>query len=270
MALMITDECINCDVCEPECPNGAIYQGDEIYEIDPDLCTECHDDISDKIDEATVKHSVVTQKPCTTCHDPHVSDEERLLRTNSKTLCLSCHAKPIKVGKRVILGLGELLTKRKNHHGPISRNDCTTCHRGAHGGDEHHLLAGKYPSRFYVPFDAKLYSLCFECHDAELVEEEEDEDVTSFRNGDRNLHYLHVNKTKGRSCRACHEVHASSGPALVRASVPFGKRGWRFPMKFKQTETGGSCQPGCHKAYAYDREEPVTNLEPLPPAPPSK
>ena len=41
MALMITDECINCDVCEPECPNGAIYQGEEIYEIDPALCTEC-------------------------------------------------------------------------------------------------------------------------------------------------------------------------------------------------------------------------------------
>jgi len=41
MALMITDECINCDVCEPECPNSAIAQGDEIYEIDPKLCTEC-------------------------------------------------------------------------------------------------------------------------------------------------------------------------------------------------------------------------------------
>ncbi len=41
MALMITDECINCDVCEPECPNGAIYQGQEIYEINPNLCTEC-------------------------------------------------------------------------------------------------------------------------------------------------------------------------------------------------------------------------------------
>jgi ferredoxin len=41
MALMITDECINCDVCEPECPNGAISQGDEIYVIEPDLCTEC-------------------------------------------------------------------------------------------------------------------------------------------------------------------------------------------------------------------------------------
>ncbi len=41
MALMITDECINCDVCEPECPNEAISPGDEIYVIDPDKCTEC-------------------------------------------------------------------------------------------------------------------------------------------------------------------------------------------------------------------------------------
>ncbi len=41
MALIITDECINCDVCEPECPNGAITQGIEIYEINPALCTEC-------------------------------------------------------------------------------------------------------------------------------------------------------------------------------------------------------------------------------------
>ena len=41
MALIITDECINCDVCEPECPNGAISQGEEIYQIDASLCTEC-------------------------------------------------------------------------------------------------------------------------------------------------------------------------------------------------------------------------------------
>ncbi|MBY0475685.1 MAG: YfhL family 4Fe-4S dicluster ferredoxin [Nitrosomonas sp.] len=41
MALIITDECINCDVCEPECPNGAISQGEEIYQIDSSLCTEC-------------------------------------------------------------------------------------------------------------------------------------------------------------------------------------------------------------------------------------
>ena len=41
MSLMITDECINCDVCEPECPNQAISPGVEFYEIDPELCTEC-------------------------------------------------------------------------------------------------------------------------------------------------------------------------------------------------------------------------------------
>jgi len=41
VALIITDECINCDVCEPECPNGAIAMGPEIYQIDPDRCTEC-------------------------------------------------------------------------------------------------------------------------------------------------------------------------------------------------------------------------------------
>ena len=41
MSLKITDECINCDVCEPECPNGAISQGDEIYQIDSTKCTEC-------------------------------------------------------------------------------------------------------------------------------------------------------------------------------------------------------------------------------------
>src|SRR6476620_5497667 len=41
MATMITPECINCGACEPECPNQAISQGEEIFVIDPKLCTEC-------------------------------------------------------------------------------------------------------------------------------------------------------------------------------------------------------------------------------------
>jgi len=41
MSLLITDECINCDVCEPACPNSAISQGQDIYEIAPQRCTEC-------------------------------------------------------------------------------------------------------------------------------------------------------------------------------------------------------------------------------------
>lgn len=41
MALRITDQCVNCDVCEPECPNQAIYEGADHYQIHPDRCTEC-------------------------------------------------------------------------------------------------------------------------------------------------------------------------------------------------------------------------------------
>ena len=47
MALLITDECINCDVCEPQCPNQAIFMGPDIYVIRPERCTECvgHSDV---------------------------------------------------------------------------------------------------------------------------------------------------------------------------------------------------------------------------------
>ena len=41
MALMITDECINCDVCEPECPNEAIFLGLEIYEFPKPVVIAC-------------------------------------------------------------------------------------------------------------------------------------------------------------------------------------------------------------------------------------
>jgi len=41
MSLKITDQCVNCDVCEPVCPNQAISLGAEYYEIAPGLCTEC-------------------------------------------------------------------------------------------------------------------------------------------------------------------------------------------------------------------------------------
>ncbi len=73
MALTITDECINCDVCEPECPNEAIYQGDEIYEIDPDKCTECvgHYDTPQCVDVCPVD--------CIIPDPEHEEDQEALM-----------------------------------------------------------------------------------------------------------------------------------------------------------------------------------------------
>jgi len=47
MALRINDECINCGACEPECPVEAISEGDEFYEIDPDVCVECEGHFDD-------------------------------------------------------------------------------------------------------------------------------------------------------------------------------------------------------------------------------
>jgi ferredoxin len=74
MSLLINDECINCDVCEPECPNGAISQGDEIYEIDPNLCTECvgHFDEPQCIEVCPVD--------CIVKDPDHEESEEQLLK----------------------------------------------------------------------------------------------------------------------------------------------------------------------------------------------
>ena len=72
MALLITDECINCDVCEPECPNDAIYMGPEIYEIDPHKCTECvgHFDEPQCVQVCPVS--------CIPIHPQFVESQERL------------------------------------------------------------------------------------------------------------------------------------------------------------------------------------------------
>lgn len=74
MALLITDECINCDVCESECPNQAIYQGPEIYEIEPAKCTECvgHFD--------TPQCKEVCPVDCIILHPEYSETEEQLLK----------------------------------------------------------------------------------------------------------------------------------------------------------------------------------------------
>jgi hypothetical protein len=84
---------------------------------------------------------------------------------------------------------------------------------------------------------------------------EKAEGLTGFRNGPRNLHAVHVNKEKGRNCRACHSTHASGNELHVRDNVPFGR--WQMPINYERTTTGGSCSPGCHKPYEYNRQAAV-------------
>ena len=79
MATHITDECINCGACEPECPNEAISEGDEIYVIDPKLCTECvgfHD--------YEACQAVCPVECC--LPDPNVREEESLLIARAREI----------------------------------------------------------------------------------------------------------------------------------------------------------------------------------------
>lgn len=79
MATYITDECINCGACEPECPNEAISEGDDIYIIDPKLCTECvgfHD--------YEACQAVCPVECC--LPDPNNKESEELLLERAKTI----------------------------------------------------------------------------------------------------------------------------------------------------------------------------------------
>ena len=230
--------------------------------VAPALCADCHEDIIDTAKGAAHPHSPVTADGgCTTCHDAHASKNGKLVAgENTRTACLSCHNKEIKVGDRTIRDMAALLKDAPDHHGPIRDGDCVACH-AAHGGAVHALLGHAYPQRFYSSFSEDAYKLCFECHEVEAFDSAETDDATAFRNGKQNLHHVHVNKSsKGRSCRACHDPHASRLPHHIVERSSFGS--WTIPINFQATANGGTCQPGCHRAYGYDRETPVVNLPP--------
>jgi predicted CXXCH cytochrome family protein len=224
----------------------------------PALCIECHEDIGGKVSNAKCKHSPAgAEGGCSSCHDAHASAGPGLTKHEKPSAsCLSCHDKPVKSGERTLVNVAEHLEKNPFQHGPIREGNCTPCH-DPHGADRSALLAKTFPETFYAPYSADAYALCFECHDAEAFASA-DGGETEFRNGSANLHYLHVNKSfKGRNCRACHDPHASTNEKHVRKETPFGK--WTIPINFRATETGGSCGPGCHQSYRYDRKSPVSN-----------
>jgi predicted CXXCH cytochrome family protein len=218
----------------------------------PALCAKCHEKLVGDLQKAASKHSPTTEAPaCMNCHDPHMSAKGRLLLDGGLSICLKCHDKPVKVGEYELANIKELLAQNPNHHGPIQSKDCAACHN-PHSSPYFRLLTDDYPEEFYAPFFESNYALCFRCHESKLAKESQTTTGTGFRDGDRNLHFIHVDRSShGRTCRSCHEIHASSLPKHIGATVPFGE--WGLPVKFSKTESGGSCEPGCHTARKYDR-----------------
>jgi len=174
-------------------------------------------------------------------------------------VCLKCHNQPIANEQgRVISNMEPTLTKSKYLHGPVRSGNCSGCHE-PHGSDEKMLLKGAFSQSFYASFDVKNFELCFKCHTEEMVKTPKTEEMTSFRNGRLNLHYIHVNRsTKGRTCRTCHVIHGSDNPKHMADTVPFEGSAWAMPIRHEITQTGGTCSPGCHKPRGYDRKHPTS------------
>jgi predicted CXXCH cytochrome family protein len=219
----------------------------------PELCANCHPNEVMTGRRAITKHAPMTdRKSCRNCHEPHYSNQPKLLITAQMALCLACHDRELETGTGRIADMKALLEKNKNAHGPLQGSDCASCH-APHGSDYWRILVKYYPSEFYSGYSDGKYALCFSCHDSAAFTERRTVSATNFRNGDLNLHFVHVNKmTKGRTCRACHEVHADSGrPHHVKEYVQFS--GWTMPLNYVPGPTGGSCLPGCHGEKRYSR-----------------
>jgi predicted CXXCH cytochrome family protein len=146
-----------------------------------------------------------------------------------------------------------LVENRRFLHGPVRSGNCTACH-DAHGSSHAALLRRDFPKAFYASFDLENYALCFSCHDKALVLTPTTTALTGFRDGDRNLHYLHVNRAEnGRTCTSCHDIHGSDQPSHIADQVPFEGSPWALPIQFEKTTDGGHCAPGCHEPKSYQR-----------------
>lgn len=218
------------------------------------LCVSCHEKIGKLHDSAKVPHKALTTgKQCSNCHNPHGSTVEKLLIQLPFDLCVNCHSVDTMKdanGKK-LQNIKAWLLNNPKQHGPVASKDCNDCHE-PHGGDLFRLINQDYPPEFYAPYDAKNYGLCFGCHREKAFSTAQTTTLTSFRNGATNLHYLHLQQSgRGRTCRACHEVHAAKQDHLIRDGVPYGSGGWILKLNYKKTTTGGSCEKTCHAEKSY-------------------
>ena len=269
-----------------------------------DLCTSCHEQQLETAVTAPYPHSAVLEgRACLNCHQPHTSSHNWLQKDDPLEACLACHsgakehataakaeqpdpyapvfAKP--AGKTDTAGAEPSVQTTVMHvatpapdlgvglpfnHGPVEDATCGECH-GVHGAEHSRLLRYNFTENFVEPFSVDAYALCFTCHDSRLVTERQTTSATNFRDGDRNLHAVHVNAEEGRSCRACHDTHASRNVSMIRESTPYGQ--WRIPLNAAITEIGGTCASGCHKKQEYVRGPvtPIPTRSPEDPAPPA-
>lgn len=223
-----------CDICHESTGEAHPEDGVKGFTLTasiPELCYYCHEEA----EVFSSGHQPVIEGDCFYCHDVHGSSNPALILMPEQELCLTCHQ--VIQGKEVL-------------HSAIEAGGCIMCHQ-AHGSEFRELLSEPYPEEDYPVASIDSFGLCFLCHDSDLMEAEETEWATNFREGIRNLHRVHIQGEKGRNCKFCHNMHGSNQPFLIEDRIPFGN--WEMQMNFITTDEGGSCMPGCHGKKAYSR-----------------
>ncbi len=238
-----------CDNCHE--PTGASHPSADstgfcLMDKVPALCYYCHEEANN----SAHPHQAVASGDCLGCHNVHGSSEPSLLHLPDPELCLSCHKQDYRTDSTETLNIRRLVQGNMKVHSAIPGGGCMSCHQ-AHGSDFRALLVERFPASDYVPANTENFELCFLCHDTDLMEAEETEWGTGFRNGKKNLHHLHINGNKGRNCKMCHNIHGSNQPFLIEEQIGFGS--WEMQMNFVPVEQGGSCLPGCHGKLSYQR-----------------
>jgi predicted CXXCH cytochrome family protein len=242
------DACDNCHEATGATHPSGDSLGFRLMDSSPALCYYCHEES----EALTHTHTPMAEGQCLGCHDAHASSWSSLLCKSETELCLSCHDREYGKDGTGTDNIRLLISgSQRVVHTAITEMGCTTCHQ-AHGSDLPSLLVDSFPEEEYVPAASENFGLCFLCHDADILEAEETEWATGFRQGKQNLHRVHIQGNKGRNCRMCHNIHGSSQPFLIEESVKFGN--WEMPLNFVADPQGGSCLTGCHKKLSYSRE----------------
>lgn len=216
-------------------------------------CADCHESFLEEAGSREYRHNYFNPRSqCGDCHYAHRNSEGKFLREDMDETCLTCHDLPIRSKTRDIENVAETIrTAPFVHEALTEAKSCNACHT-PHGSNQSALLKEGYPAENYEMYERERYSLCWQCHSADLAENPNGTGVTLFRHGDVNLHATHVSEIgRGRACHLCHSAHASDGPGLIRSSFRYGE--WDAPLIYRADENGGSCQTPCHREKEYRR-----------------
>ena len=243
----VADDCLSCH----EFTKGDDGLSVAVMGDGAELCVMCHDTMeAAATGELEAPHAPVLDD-CTNCHNPHSTEQEKLLVTPAAELCFECHDKD---------------ETNDMHAIPVSRGDCRTCH-SPHGSDSEHMLAG---NNLHAPF---AEGVCEGCHKKprgtriRLIVEGSDLCYACHGDLEEEFSQGFVHGALGRDgCTGCHNPHMAAEAKFLKHSGAELCFSCHPDVRSKATGTGAhaavedgcdSCHDPHHAEYKYQLfEEP--------------